>query len=272
MRKKRLTKCFQKPLWPYSILAISIAFSHQPVIAAQNTNAALDEVEEVYVTGSRIIRKDLESASPVTVIDATQIKVSGATSVADVLQALPSMVGNAVTTSTTNGGGAGAADVTLRGLPSQQTLVLLNGRRMPNDGVTGVTPDLNMIPFAAVEQVEVLKDGASAIYGSDAIAGVVNIKLKKNFEGLVLNTYGGLSSREDYPKQAIDITYGSNFDRGNLLVSLSYYDQGTIQASDRKVSATANNLSFLYAPGHSFSSRFWRQSKFGQLHTLIRRC
>lgn len=218
-----------------SVLAISVA-AQSALSDDSGTAEPAGEIEEVYVTGSRIIRKDLEGSAPVTVLDAERLKISGATTVADVLRSLPSIVGNATTTSTTNGGGAGTADLTLRGLPSKQTLVLLNGRRMPNDGVLGVTPDLNMIPFSAVQQVEVLKEGASAVYGSDAIAGVVNIKLKKDFEGLQVNTYGGVSSRQDYPKQSIDVTYGNNFERGNMIISASYYDQGTIKSSDRDIS------------------------------------
>src|ERR1700674_2415269 len=132
--------------------------------------------EEIVVTGSRIRRKDLTTPAPVAVLSKEQIQSSGKVSLGDFLQSLPEQ-GNALNTNVNNGG-SGASRVDLRGLGNQRTLVLLNGRRMVGTGtgaVTGSGVDLNTIPIAVVERIEVLKDGASSVYGSDAISGVVNV-------------------------------------------------------------------------------------------------
>ncbi len=151
------------------------------------------KIEKIEVTGSNIKRVDAETASPITVISAEDIRRSGATSVQEVLNNLSMSSGSALTDATGgNGFSAGTATAALRGLGSAATLTLLNGRRIspaafndPNVGSTVVT-NLNSIPAAAIERIEVLRDGASAIYGSDAIAGVINIILRKDFNGAVL--------------------------------------------------------------------------------------
>lgn len=125
-----------------------------------------DKLETIVVTGSRIRRVDLETASPVFVIDKGQIEKTGKLTVGDLLQSTPVIAGGATATNgaVNNGGGTGAATIDLRGLGTARTLILVNGRRL-----AGPAPDVNAIPINLVERVEVLKDGASAIYGSDAI-------------------------------------------------------------------------------------------------------
>src|SRR2546427_269800 len=152
--------------------------------------------EEIVVTGSRIRRKDLTTPAPVTVISREQVTASGKVSIGDFLQSLPEQ-GNAINTQVNNGGD-GATRISLRGLGSARTLVLMNGRRFVPGG-TGAdsSVDLNSIPTAAIERVEVLKDGASAVYGSDAIAGVVNIITRKGFKGTDLSGDGGVSQHGD---------------------------------------------------------------------------
>ncbi len=205
-------------------------------LALSQEQAEGENTERIQVTGSRIKRLDMEGSSPVTVIDRQAIEISGSQTITDVLKTLPAIVGNSVTTSTTNGGGGGAGNVTLRGLPATATLILLNGRRLPNDGLAGETPDLNAIPVAAIERIEVLKDGASAVYGSDAIAGVVNIITKSDFSGTNLEFYAGQASRGDLETVSTSITYGSSGDRGNIMVGVNHYRQGNVRSADRDVS------------------------------------
>ncbi|SMF64826.1 TonB-dependent receptor [Pseudobacteriovorax antillogorgiicola] len=196
-----------------------------------------EKAERIQVTGSRIKRMDMEGSSPITVIDRQAIEISGSQTVTDVLKTLPAVVGNSVTTSTTNGGGGGAGNITLRGLPATATLVLLNGRRLPNDGLAGETPDLNAIPVAAIERIEVLKDGASAVYGSDAIAGVVNIITKKDFTGTSVDVYAGAASEGDLETTSVSVTYGAASDKGNIMIGVNHYRQGNVRSADRDVSS-----------------------------------
>jgi iron complex outermembrane receptor protein len=137
------------------------------------------KVERIEVTGSRIKRADMETASPVSTIDAATIVASGATSIDGILQSMTA-AGGAMTNPGINNGSGGNARVNLRGLGSDRTLVLVNGRRMIASGTGAASAvDLNTIPVSMIQRIEVLKDGASAIYGSDAISGVVNVILKE---------------------------------------------------------------------------------------------
>ena len=138
-------------------------------------------LEEVVVTGSRLQRSDFNSVSPISVFSDVDILESGMVTLERFIQSIPSVNGGYFS-STVNNGTSGQATVSLRGLGSNRTLVLVNGLRMPSRGADGFV-DLNTIPVIAVERIEVLRDGASTSYGSDAIAGVVNIITKKDFEG-----------------------------------------------------------------------------------------
>ncbi|QDF66740.1 TonB-dependent receptor [Shewanella sp. SNU WT4] len=199
--------------------------------AATATDA--EKVERIEVTGSRIQRADMETASPVTTIDAATIKASGATSIDEVLQKMTA-TGGAMTNPGVNNGSNGNASINLRGLGSQRTLVLVNSRRMVNSGTGAAsTVDLNTIPVSMIKRVEVLKDGASAIYGSDAVAGVVNIILVDDFEGFEMNLQNGISGQGDAEEMSFDITLGANFDRGNVVMGMQYMDRGSASMSDR---------------------------------------
>ena len=191
--------------------------------------------ETIIVTGSRIRRKDLTTPAPVTVISREQVIASGKVSIGDFLQSLPEQ-GNAINTSVNNGGD-GSTRVSLRGLGSSRTLVLLNGRRMVPGG-TGAdsSVDLNTIPTAAIERIEVLKDGASAVYGSDAIAGVVNIITRKNFRQTEVNALTGMSQRGDGTTYDLNVTTGAGSDRGNITFSAGYYNQQPVWAGERDFS------------------------------------
>lgn len=201
------------------------------------------KVERIEVTGSRIQRQDMETASPVTVIDAAAIKAEGFTSVDQMLQVQTSMAGAAVGSSTNNGAG-GTAQVDLRGMGAKRTLVLLNGRRMVNSG-TGADSavDLNSIPVAMIARVEILKDGASAVYGSDAIAGVVNIITKKDFEGFQLDFNGSGTDKGDGENGDVSALYGFSTDTGNYTFGAAYSDRRGVTQGDRDWYDRADNTS-----------------------------
>ena len=196
----------------------------------------VEKLERIQVTGSRISRVDAEGSNPVQVITRDQIQKSGLSSVGDLLKELPSVAG-AGTSSSVNNGGDGDANISLRGLGSARTLVLVNGRRfVPGGSGANSAVDLQMIPVAMIERVEVLKDGASAVYGSDAVAGVVNIITRKNIEGVETNFYYGQSTEGDGNVSQVDITGGKSFDRGSISFSLTAVQQKKVMAGDRKYS------------------------------------
>jgi outer membrane receptor protein involved in Fe transport len=183
-------------------------------------------LEEVVVTGSRIRRKDLNTPAPVTMVSREQFVTSGKRSVADFLQALPEQ-GNAVNAQVNNGGGNantdGSTRINLRNLGTNRTLVLVNGRRFVAGGLgADASVDLNSIPTAAVERVEVLKDGASAIYGSDAIGGVVNIITRKAIVGTEASVAATSTGRGDGQAVSVDLTTGGSSGDGHFLYSVSY--------------------------------------------------
>ncbi|WP_418358120.1 TonB-dependent receptor plug domain-containing protein [Shewanella basaltis] len=215
----------------FAVAATSVATTSlfsSAVIAADN-----EKVERIEVTGSRIQRQDMETASPVTVISAESIRAEGFTSVDELLQAQTSMAGAALGSSSNNGSD-GVAQVDLRGMGSQRTLVLLNGRRMVNSGSgADSSVDLNSIPVAMIARVEILKDGASAVYGSDAIAGVVNIITKKDFEGFQLDLNGSTTSESDGETGEISGLYGFNTDSGNYTFGAAYSKREGVIQSDR---------------------------------------
>ncbi len=204
-------------------------------------------IEELYVygnriTGSRIKRSTLQGSAPVDVISAPDIELTGAQTLGEILRYLPSVSGNATSTAISNGGD-GTATVTLRGLPASSTLVLINGRRVANDGLAGESVDLNSISPAAVQRIEILKDGASAIYGSDAIAGVVNIIMKEDFYGLLLEQYAGITEEGDGDTLTTTLQYGTGFKHGSLFISATHFDQSEISARDRGISESADGRS-----------------------------
>jgi iron complex outermembrane receptor protein len=182
-------------------------------------------LQAVQVTGSLIRRVDVETASPVVTLDRETLSNSGKPVLGDVLQALPSISGNATNPSNnSNGGGVasplleggdGASRVSLRGLGVNRTLVLVNGQRMAN-------PDLNLIPTEMIERVDVLAEGASTVYGSDAIGGVVNFILRKDFQGAQLSLNDGISSHGDAQRHGFNLTAGATGDKFSIVGGLDY--------------------------------------------------
>jgi len=191
--------------------------------------------QEIVVTGSRIATSNTTSQAPVTVVTAKQIEQSSAQTVEEVLQKLPS-IGTGGLYGTTNNGGEGASCTDLRNLGITRTLVLVDGKRVVHSGIFGDDcVDLDNIPVGLIDRIEVLKDGASSIYGADAVAGVINIILKKNFVGTKINLGGDISASGDDRTGQISGTTGFDFaqGRGNLALSGSYLDQGPIPQSNR---------------------------------------
>ena len=200
-----------------------------------------EEVERIEVTGSRIKRSDLEGASPVTIITAEDMKIEGNFTVADALR--NSTFNSFGSFSERSGSSAQSqATINLRGAGSRRTLVLLDGKHFPGSPTMGgASANLNAIPMSAVERIEILTDGASSTYGSDALAGVVNVILKKNYEGLEFNV--GVGSRDrDRAKQGttsreFSILGGVSNDKGNVTFSFDYQQRDEISDGARSFTA-----------------------------------
>ena len=207
------------------------------LVAAPCVASARDDtVETIVVTGTRITRADFESASSIVVVPAQMFLQTGAVSVERTLNELPQFVPNGTSTSN-EPSNDGQANLSLRGLSPAQTLVLLDGRRlMPADGRGSV--DVNILPPALIERVDVVTGGAAAVYGSDAIAGVVNFKLMKRFEGFKVDGGWTQTSRGDGEEYSTGITAGTSFadGRGSIMGYVGYTDREQIQQADRSFS------------------------------------
>lgn len=196
----------------------------------------LGDDSDIVVTGSRIRRQDLAGVGPATVVTAEQIQNTGIVNIETALQRLPAnagFAGNQTSAYWTNNG-YGTAQVNLRGLGIKRTLVLLNGRRLVAGG-TGAnsSPDLNMIPVVALARIDVLKDGASAIYGADAMAGVVNLVTRTDYEGLGLSVRQGITERGDGSDLTADLLWGIRNDRGGFMAAVTYQKTSAVNMASR---------------------------------------
>lgn len=217
-----------------SVAAASLGLLAQPAFA-QDAN-----IQRVEITGSSIKRASAETASPVQMIGREELMKSGKATVAEFLQTLTVDGAGSLPTGFGSGFAAGSTAISLRGLGATSTLVLLNGRRMApyaraDDGQKSFT-DLSTIPMQIVERIEVLKDGASSTYGADAIAGVVNIILRKDFEGVQLKADTGASRYSDNKQNNIALTVGKgnlDDDKYNLVFNAEYKKSDLLAASDR---------------------------------------
>ncbi|WP_144243976.1 TonB-dependent receptor domain-containing protein [Sphingopyxis sp. MWB1] len=192
--------------------------------------------DAIVVTGSRIPRQDLAGVGPATVVSAEQVENTGIVNVETLLQRLPANAGFAGNQSSAYwaSNGYGTAQVNLRGLGIKRTLVLLNGRRLVAGG-TGAnsSPDLNMIPVAALARTDVLKDGASAIYGADAVAGVVNLITRTDYEGLGLSLRQGITEKGDGADFSADLLLGVRGDRGGFMAAVTYQKTSAVNMASR---------------------------------------
>ena len=209
--------------------------------AAQQQAATIDRIE---VTGSRIRRVDAENASPVVTLDRAAIEKTGKLTIGDLVQELPNIAGAATNPQVNNGGGTGASTIDLRGFGSERTLVLVNGRRVVHQGGTDGGADVNAIPASAVERIEVLTVGASSVYGSDAVAGVVNFIMRKDFEGLQASIDYGISDRQDGQRQGGSFTFGQVGEKGNIIAGVNYNKFDSVSSGDRDFS---KNATYLYS-------------------------
>jgi len=212
--------------------AVSTAAFSSSSFAAEEESA--EKVERIQVTGSRIKRTDLEGASPVVSITSADIKLEGDYTVADALRS--SSLNSFGSFSERSGSSAQSqATINLRGAGSRRTLVLLNGRRFPGSPTLGgASANLNAIPMAAVERIDIMTEGASSIYGSDAMAGVVNVILKENFEGLTFNIGAGHRDQDEGTTSTeFSVTGGVSSDKGNITFSFDHQSRKGISDADR---------------------------------------
>lgn len=229
-------------LAPGTYKVSSDGVTHDVVVAAGvDSRVALDTtaVEKITVTGSRIQRDTFNSASPIAVITREETLMSGFNSTTAALQSSGVTSGSAQLNNAFGGfvteGGPGANTLSLRGLGATRTLVLLNGRRVAPAGSRGQvgSADLNVLPSAVVDRIEILKDGASSIYGSDAVAGVVNIITRKNIEGISLEAQYNTPENGGGEERRLSATLGYTGERGFLSGSFEVYDRNAIAWKDR---------------------------------------
>ena len=201
--------------------ASAMALGYAPGALAQDTSEADEVLEEIVTTGTRIKRADLDSAAPVTVLDRQDIISQGITDVGSIIQRMPSMAGTPLGTTTNNGNNStGLVQVDLRGMGTNRTVMLVNGQRTVDGG------DYTTIPSAMIERVEILKDGASAVYGADAIAGVVNIITRRDFEGVEVEAQTNAWFNTDNGEQTtFSLIAGKNFGDGHFVFGAEYVDQ-----------------------------------------------
>ncbi|MBD8635900.1 TonB-dependent receptor [Stenotrophomonas sp. CFBP 13725] len=218
-----------------------------PLPAAAETSADTSATGDastlaaVRVTGSNIKRTDTETANPVQVIGREQLEATGKASVADVLRSISANTGNAANETSNSGWASGSAGIGLRGLSQKNTLVLLNGRRLANygfpaNGLSDTFVNLNALPLVAVERIEVLKDGASAVYGSDAVAGVVNIITRQNYQGAEIGGSVGTADQGGLDETKLKFVGGLGdleSDGYNILFSLEAYNRDRLDQDER---------------------------------------
>ncbi len=213
---------------------------------AQEADDDQGEVEEIVVTGSKLRRDEFSSISPVQVIggqEAVKIGISDTTQmIAESPVVFGTQLDGSVNAGSTTGAvegvpasGPGAATVALRGLGPERTLMLVNGRRLAPSGVRGapVAPDLNLIPSAMIDRIEILTDGASSIYGADAVAGVVNIILRDDFEGMEVRGFTSVPTEDGGQETLISVIGGASNDRGNFTVAAEFFDRDHIFTRNR---------------------------------------
>lgn len=225
--------------------ALATAFAAPPVLAQTDTEAA--DLERVQVTGSRILRTDIEGASPVLRFDREELQATGVNSVQDFIRQLTIATTQNFDTFT-NSFANSTAGINLRGLGNQATLVLVNGRRVAPYGrgqnIREGFVDLNSIPFQAIDRIEVLKDGASAIYGSDAIAGVVNIIMRDDYEGAEIQVDYQNTARGDSEEFSASAIFGTRSADTSITFNMAYFSREALFLRDRSFSNFADRREF----------------------------
>jgi len=246
-------------------LALSITAA---LLSTQSVSAyaAEESVERIEITGSHIKRNDMEGPSPVTSISAEDIENTGVTDLIGLFTKLPmagqgtfSTQGNS-SDNTSNGG----SSVSLRGLGADSTLILVNGRRVSvspfANNIDTAFVDINNIPLAAIKRVDILKDGASATYGSDAVAGVINIILKDDVEGVTISAKAGDTADGGGEENSLSLVWGNSTDNTSHTFTIDYFDREEILYGDRDYSKSANQAGRL--PNDRFATDFRSSSGF----------
>ena len=203
--------------------------------SAPAASAKASTLQTVVVTGSHIRRVDLETASPVVTIDRAAIQASGKLTLGDLVQDLPAVTGGNTNPQVNNGGGNGASSIGLRGLGPNRTLILVDGHRILNE-------DPNSIPASMIDHIDVLTTGASSVYGSDAIGGVVNFILRKDYQGAQFTTNFGESGHDDGEQQGYTFTFGQTSDKGSIMGGVDYNKTDGVEAGSRSFSKNAVTL------------------------------
>jgi len=244
-------------------LALSAALLSAPSAVAF---AAEDDIERIEVTGSHIKRTGMEGPSPITTLSADDISNAGVTDLIGLFTKLPmagqgtfSTQGNS-SDNTSNGG----SSVSLRGLGADSTLILVNGRRVSvspfANNIDTAFVDINNIPLAAIKRVDILKDGASATYGSDAVAGVINIILRDDIDGVELSAKLGDTADGGGEEKSLSIVWGNSTEKSSHTFVLDYFDREEVLYGDRSYSKSANQSAL--RPNDSFATDFRSSSGF----------
>lgn len=224
--------------------ALGCAMLAVPALAQDEEDTAA--VEEIVVTGSKLRRDEFSSISPVQVIGGQEAVRIGLVDTSQMIAESPVVFGTQLDGSVNSGSttgavegvpasGPGSATVALRGLGPERTLMLINGRRLAPSGVRGapIAPDLNLIPSAMIDRIEILTDGASSIYGADAVAGVVNIILREDFEGIEARGFGTLPAEGGGEESLFSLIGGASNDRSNFTIAAEYFERRHIFTRDR---------------------------------------
>ena len=222
-------------------MASSPVITHAQTATDSNADQKSQSLETIVVTGSNIRRVDIETANPVVTIDKAAIQQSGKLTLGDLVQDLPAVTGPVTNPRVNNSGGTGASTISLRGLGSTRTLILVDGHRY-------LYGDVNAIPADAIERIEVLTDGASSVYGSDAVGGVVNFILRSNYQGAEFSTDYGISDRDDGQRQGYHFIFGQTTDKGSIMAGVDYNKFDSVLASNREFSKNA--IYYYYGVAH----------------------
>ncbi|MBC8661850.1 TonB-dependent receptor [Vibrio parahaemolyticus] len=230
-------------------VAISLALGTAAAVVpltAQAEEQQVEKLQKMKVTGSRLTRASMEGSTPVAVIGRAEIERAGDVSIADVLR--KSSFNSFGSYSESSGSSwQSQATMSLRGLGSSRTLVLINGKRLPGSATMGGgAANINVIPSAIVERVEVMADGGSAVYGSDAVAGVVNIILKEEFDGINVSVGSGIPSQEGGDEGNVALVMGTSGEKGNIMFSFEHDSKDEIYQRDRDYLSSTNTGSANY--------------------------
>ncbi|MGB1200822.1 MAG: TonB-dependent receptor plug domain-containing protein [Cognaticolwellia aestuarii] len=234
---------------PSIIVSATLALSGGFTATAYAAQGA-EKIERIEVTGSRIKRSDMEGPSPVQSIGRDDIENMGYDNLQQLLERMP-VAGNGTFSTRGNNQDStanGSAAVSLRGLGADATLVLINGRRVSvsafAEGITNSFVDINSIPVSAIERIDILKDGASAIYGSDAVAGVVNVILKKDIEGVELNLGYGGTDGPNYEETTASLVWGTSSEKSSASIIIDYFKNTSLSSNEMGSLGTANQAPY----------------------------